>query len=93
MIFKGSRYESVGVAQVNDASGKAISALRIRVIPTRPAGYLHTVTAGDRIDLLAYKYYSNPEKFWLIGDANSVISAEDLIVPGQKVLIPPDQTS
>ena len=92
MIFKGSRYEKVGVYQATDASGRTVAALRIRVIPPTPAGYLHTFTADERLDLLAARFYRNPEKFWLISDANDEMDPDDLLVPGRLLRIPPDRT-
>ena len=93
MIFKGSRYETIGVTQVTDADGKLVSALGIRIIAPTAAGYQYTVRAGDRLDLLASQFYCNPEKFWLISDANDAIDEDDLLEPGRPLLIPPDRTS
>lgn len=92
MIIKGSRYESVGTYQAKDADGRTVTALRIRFIPPTPAGYLHTVTAGQRLDTLAFKFYGNPEKSWRIADGNTEMDPNDLLEPGRKILIPPDRT-
>lgn len=92
MIFKGSRYEKVSVYQVTEANGQTVNALLIRFIPPTPAGYQHTFTAGERLDLLAYTFYRNPEKFWLIADANTEMDPDDLLDPGRQLLIPPDRT-
>lgn len=91
MIFKGSRYEKIGAYQVADASGKTITALKIRFIPATPAGYLHQFKQGERLDLLAQSFYGSPEKFWLIADANDRMDPEDLLEPGRQLLIPPDR--
>ncbi len=94
MIFKGSRYETTPIVEVTDANGKQVAAIGIRFTPLTPAGFAHTVTGGDRLDLLAYQYYRNPEKFWLIGDANSEIDPLELVrKPGKPILIPPDRGS
>lgn len=94
MIFKGSRYESTPIVDVIDASGRAVAAIGIRFTPPTTAGYVHTVTDSDRLDLLAYHYYRNPEKFWLIGDANSELDPHELVRrPGRALLIPPDRGS
>ena len=94
MIFKGSRYEKSAIVEVTDASGKKVAAIAIRITPPTPAGFVHTVTDSDRLDLLAYHYYRNPEKFWMIGDANSEIDPLELIRrPGYPILIPPDRGS
>ncbi|HMQ33825.1 MAG TPA: hypothetical protein PKD53_24035 [Chloroflexaceae bacterium] len=91
MIFKGSRYEDVGHYQVQDAAGRPVTALKIRFIPRTPAGYLHTFTADERLDILAYNFYRNPEKFWLIADANAAMDPRDLEEPGRRLRIPPDR--
>jgi hypothetical protein len=93
LIFKGSRYENVGVYTATDADGRTVVALSLRVIPTTPAGYYHTVVDGERLDNLGYTFYRNPEKFWLIADANTAMDPEDLIEPGRTILIPPDRTT
>ena len=92
MIFRGSRYQNVGTYQAVDSNGRSTSALKIRLIPSTPAGFIHSFTAGERLDLIAYKYYRNPEKFWLIADANDRMDPDDLAEPGNRLLIPPDRT-
>jgi nucleoid-associated protein YgaU len=93
MIFKGSRYQSTGTYQVTDANGRTKPALKIRFIPPTPAGYYHTFTADQRLDTISYGFYQNPEKFWLIADANNEMDPEDLLEPGRQLLIPPNGTS
>ncbi len=92
MIVKGSRYEKIGVYQVTLPNGQVVNALAIRFIPPTPAGYLHTFTSGERLDILAYNFYRNPEKFWLIADANTEMDPDDLLEPGRQLAIPPDRT-
>ena len=92
MIFKGSRYEKVPVYQITDRSGQIITVLRIRFIPPTPAGFLHTFRADERLDMLAYNFYRNPEKFWLIADANTEMDPDDLLEPGRLLRIPPDRS-
>jgi hypothetical protein len=92
VIFKGSRYQGINVYTVTTANGQTVSALGIRLIPDTPAGFLHTFREHERLDLIAYQYYRNSEKFWLIADANSEMDPEDLLEPGRQLLIPPDRT-
>ena len=92
MLFKGSRYQNVGTYTAADAQGQVVTALRIRFLPDTPAGFVHVFSADQRLDLIAAQYYLNPEKFWQIADANSVMDPEDLLVPGRQLLIPPDRT-
>jgi hypothetical protein len=92
LIFKGSRYQNVPVNKVVTAAGQTVPALGIRFIPSTPAGFFQTFTADQRLDLLAYRFYRNPEKFWLIADANTEMDPEDLLDPGRQLAIPPDRT-
>jgi nucleoid-associated protein YgaU len=92
VIFKGSRYQNVATYQIAVSGGRTLTALKIRLIPPTPAGFIHVVTADDRLDLLSYQFYRNPEKFWLIADANTAMDPEDLLEPGRQLLIPPDRT-
>lgn len=60
--------------------------------PRRPrtAGVLrwHTVRPGERIDLIAWRYYRDPLQAWRILDANPAARAEDLEEPGRVLCIP-----
>ncbi len=92
MFFIGSRYAKVGNAQYTDAQGRVSQYKQIRFIPDTPAVFNHLVTQGERTDLLAFRYYGDPLKFWHIADANDdVMQAEELTFePGRRILIPPD---
>jgi nucleoid-associated protein YgaU len=92
MIFKGSRYENVPVLTITTPDGRTESYFAIRFVPDTPAGYLHTFRAGERLDLVSFKYYRNPEKFWRIADANGEVDPEELLEPGRRVRIPPDRS-
>jgi hypothetical protein len=92
MIFKGSRYENVPVLTLTVAPGRTESYLGLRELPPTPAGYRHTFRGDERLDLLAFRFYRNAEKFWRIADANDEPDPEDLLEPGRQILIPPDRT-
>jgi nucleoid-associated protein YgaU len=49
---------------------------------------LHTVTASDRLDLLAHRYLGDPFLFWRIADANPALAPEDVLDPGAEIAIP-----
>jgi hypothetical protein len=91
MLFKGSRYQNVKTYSVAGPDGQPITVLGIRLIPPTPAGFLHTFSADERLDIVAFNFYRNPEKFWLIADANTEMDPEDLQVPGRQLKIPPDR--
>lgn len=89
MIFKGSRYEKLASRASPARDGQMV--LPLRIIPPTPASVRHVVRQQDRLDLLAYEYYRDPQKFWLIADANDIVDPEELLVPGRTILIPPDR--
>ncbi len=48
---------------------------------------LHTVGPGERLDLIANRYFSNPNGFFLVADQNDCLDAEDLVEPGRTLKI------
>ncbi len=84
-----SRYHGVEVAV--RTRGRQVPYLRRRLLP-RPGGFAaigeHTVSAGDRPDLLAHQYLGDAEQWWRIADANPVLDPRELTgTPGRKVRI------
>ncbi len=49
---------------------------------------LHKVVAGDRLDLLAARYFGDPFQYWRIVDANAAFTPEELLEPGRVLVIP-----
>ena len=71
MFIKGSRYRNLSESSPVDAEGERLQGKDLRLIPPPLAGtFLHTVLQGDRLDLLSFKYYTDPVKWWQIADAN-----------------------
>jgi hypothetical protein len=49
----------------------------------------HTVSAGERPDLLAQRYFGDPGQWWRIADANPVFDPAELTdEPGREIRIP-----
>ena len=46
--------------------------------------------AGDRLDLLANKYYGDQTKWWIIATANNINDATFYVQPGIQLRIPMD---
>lgn len=89
MFFRGSRYESVPNAELTTREGRVIRYKRIRFVPDACGVLGHLVALGDRLDLIAYRVYRDPEQFWRICDANLALRPEDLVAePGRRLLIP-----
>lgn len=94
MLFDGSRYLRVADVTVEapDGTPRTLKAAR-EPLPTQVA-LTYQVREGDRLDLLAWKFYRNPRKWWLIADANpDCLSPEELLVPGRILNIPRDQAA
>jgi nucleoid-associated protein YgaU len=83
-----SRYYNSRTVSYTAPNAQVITYLAQRLLPQPgPANYsnvaTHTVRSGDRLDLLAAKYYGDPLMYWLICDANSAIRPNQLVrTPG-----------
>ena len=87
MFTVTSRYASVADATYQDASGRQFSYKVLRVAPSARAFLLHTMVQEDRLDLVANTYYSDPEQFWRICDANFALRPDDLLQVGLRLQI------
>jgi hypothetical protein len=86
-----SRYHQVGTAIHTTTTGEEIVHVRRRFIPPPDRFHLlqeHTVTEGERHDILAAQFVGDPEQFWRLCDANGVLRPEELTeTPGARVRI------
>jgi hypothetical protein len=72
-----------------DRSGNQIAYTLLRITPNTQAIQAHIVKQGDRLDLMAFTYYNDPEQFWRICDGNSAMRPDDLTATiGRSILIP-----
>jgi hypothetical protein len=77
MFAKGSRYRNLPESTTLGPKGEWARAKDLRFIPPlsellpQPARrVLHAVLQGDRLDLLAFKYYGDTTRWWQISDVN-----------------------
>jgi hypothetical protein len=83
-----SRYYGSSTLSYAAPNGQNFTYLARRIVPQPGApNYAtvaqHTVSQGDRLDLLAAKYLGDPLIFWLICDANGAIRPNELVeTPG-----------
>lgn len=88
MISATSRYADSTVATlVKDGADVAV------IVPSAQVSYSftfihHTVMIGERIETIAYQYYSDPSLWWRIADANPEILFWDNLAPGTSIRIP-----
>ena len=89
MLPPTSRYASVGTTTLTTADGTTIVYLERRFVP-QPGALaqvgVHTVTPGDRLDLIAGAAIGDPSQWWQIADANRAMRPEDLTVTTGAVL-------
>lgn len=89
MLFKGSRYTTSTIVEATDASGRTTRALSMRVIAPPPSALAYTVTEGERLDMLAARFYGEATKYWHILDANpETLNPFELLVPGRTIQVP-----
>lgn len=89
MFSRGSRYEVVATATWVDATGREIVYKLLRPIPEEPVQQVHLTAAAERSDQVGFRYFGDPEQFWRICDANTVLQSESMLVPpGRRLLIP-----
>jgi hypothetical protein len=89
MFSKGSRYEKIAQAAYTDRGGKQIAYILLRPIPSPAKLREHAVVQGDRLDLLSFQYYNDPEQFWRICDGNNAMRPEDLLETiGRRLTVP-----
>jgi hypothetical protein len=87
-----SRYYGATVEFYTTANGTQIAYLQRRIIP--PADIYtslqsYSLSEGDRLDNLAYKYLGDPILFWMICDANNAVDPDQLTAqPGYAIEIP-----
>jgi hypothetical protein len=83
-----SRYYGSSTLSYTAPNGQTLTYRARRIVPQPGApNYAtvaqHTVSQGDRLDLLAAKYVGDPLIFWLICDANGAIRPNELVeTPG-----------
>jgi len=59
----------------------------VELVEPEEVRVLHTVGPGERLDLIANRYFSNPNGFFLVADPNDCLDAEDLVEPGRTLKI------
>jgi len=87
-----SRYYGDAVQFYICANGVQVAYLQRRIIPQASiytSLQSYAVSAGDRLDNLAYKFLGDPILYWMICDANSAVDPDALTAqPGYSIEIP-----
>lgn len=91
MIDRRSRYATTPVLTTDDGQGGTEQVLDLRTTPPTGSVLAVVATDADRLDLLAYRYYRDPTRFWRICDAASALDPFDVLAAGRPVRVPPDK--
>jgi hypothetical protein len=67
---RDSRYRDVPTSATLAVRGALPLGVELRFIDPVEGRFVHHVLEHDRLDLLAYKYYADSSRWWLIADAN-----------------------
>ena len=79
MLSQSSRYRNTQPFESEEPMARQFQGTRARDIRPVPGVIEHTLTRGERLDLLALHYYGDSQRWWLILDANpGVFYAGDL---------------
>jgi hypothetical protein len=89
MFGPGSRYERVAEATFVEPDGRRVTYKLLRTFPAdAPASQVADVAEGERLDLIAHRFYGDPEQFWRICDANRALRPGELERTGRRLTIP-----
>lgn len=89
MISAASRYANNSVENITGTDGVTRRTIMPRTVLSRTAVVTdYTWRAGDRVDLLAARFYGDETLWWVLADANPQILDWTSVVEGTIVRIP-----
>lgn len=84
-----NRYEGIAL-KVGENGKRVVKSIIYPTIPRSVDDIYVITTPGDRLDLLAYKYYNNVGYWWIIAQANGIGKGSLTTEPGTQLRIPAD---
>lgn len=90
-IFKGSRYRFGNLIQITDNDGnvQAIHMMRTTTVDPPKGSRTYITEAGDTFENIAYREYSDANKWYVLADVNPHIFWPLDLQPGNEIYIPP----
>lgn len=85
MIFRNSRYTKT---PLYNRDGNLIFKIRTRNKVSEKQSMTHVYSEGDRLDLLAFRYYADDQLWWVLLEANKQFRSEMDIPYGAELIIP-----
>lgn len=90
MFLESSRYYKVRRETATATDGRTVSVVALRRLP-EPSGKITAVKEGDRLDILAKRFYDDATRFWHIADANTELEASELVCEAGNSFKVPEQ--
>jgi hypothetical protein len=94
MFDSSSRYYNIETAELTvadpDGTQRIVKYKRRRFLPSAAGMTVvaeHQVAQGERLDNITAGYIDDPLKFWVLCDANEVMSPDELEEPGRTMNI------
>jgi hypothetical protein len=85
-----SRYHDAEIGIHRQPDGTEVRYTKRRLLPPlaerEDEGQDHTVSSGERPDLLGRRYFGDPAQWWQIADANPVLDPRELTDEAGKVI-------
>jgi nucleoid-associated protein YgaU len=81
------RYKNKKV-QINEKGKRYYKSLLFTNIPVQTSDLRIVSKLGDRLDILANKYYKSPSYWWIIAEANGIGKGSLFVKPGTFLRIP-----
>jgi hypothetical protein len=88
MFSANSRYAKLQSYTVTMPDGRQVSATRLPFSNPQPPAGFHARQQGDRLDLLAARYFADPTLFWRLCDADNA-PVPDALAARPLIGIPP----
>lgn len=89
MSNRSSRHAQLGTyARAVRAVQEAVELHMPRLRKHVDAERSHRVVPGERLDLLAFRFYDDPHQFWKLADANPDRELDSLVSPGNTIKVP-----
>ena len=86
-----NRYRHTNMTK--DSNGKRYkSSVSLAKIPQMPSDFFVQTDAGDRLDILAHRYYQDKTLWWVIALANNMGKGTLVCEPGKIIRIPGNPT-
>lgn len=90
-IFYGSRYRLTIPIQIQDSDGEynSVFPLRKTTIDPPTGSKRYTTQAQDTFESLAFRFYSDANKWYILADANPQIFWPLDLESGVEIIVPP----